>query len=61
MDPALEERRAIVVKVERKMVFLILVLSTRENIHDTRAVDAAAKALQSEERYVAPPRGRSLS
>lgn len=49
------------VKVERKMVFLILVLSTRENIHDTRAVDAAAKALQSEERYVATPRGRSLS
>ncbi len=57
--PALEERRAIVGKVERKMVFLILVLSTRENINDTRAVDAAAKALQSEERYVATPRGQT--
>jgi hypothetical protein len=31
-------------KVERNMVFLILVLSTRENRNDTRAVDAAAKA-----------------
>ena len=35
------------------MVFLILVLSTRENRNDTRAVDAAAKALQREDLYVA--------